>query len=84
MRLLYSVACLSTLAFFPWASANAQNTEAEPVSPVGDTQNAQPKVPATMTGEWGGLRTGLRDAGIDLTAGYTLEAATNVSGGQRK
>ncbi|MDB5714787.1 MAG: porin [Sphingomonadales bacterium] len=84
MRLLYSVACLSALAILPFASANAQNTEAEPVSPVGDTQNAQPKTPATMTGEWGGLRTDLRDAGIDVTGGYTIEAATNVSGGQRK
>jgi porin len=41
-------------------------------------------VPATLTGEWGGLRTDLRDDGIDVTGGYTSEAATNVSGGTSK
>lgn len=44
----------------------------------------QPKPPATLTGEWGGLRTRIRDAGVDLTAGYTSEFAANIAGGTRK
>lgn len=40
--------------------------------------------PETLTGEWGGLRTSLRDDGIDLTASYVSETAANVSGGARK
>lgn len=40
--------------------------------------------PATLTGEWGGLRTRLRDAGADVTIGYTSELATNASGGTSK
>jgi porin len=40
--------------------------------------------PETLTGEWGGLRTWLRNAGIDLTAGYRSEVAGNVSGGARR
>lgn len=39
--------------------------------------------PETLTGEWGGLRTELRDAGVDLTAAYVSEFAANVSGGDR-
>lgn len=42
------------------------------------------KAPATLTGEWGGLRKDLRDDGLDITGGYTSEAATNLSGGTRK
>ncbi|WP_260928458.1 carbohydrate porin [Novosphingobium sp. 9] len=38
----------------------------------------------TLTGDWGGLRSDLRDKGIDLSIGYTGELATNVSGGSRK
>lgn len=41
-------------------------------------------IPGTLTGEWGGLRTRLRDDGIDLKAGYVSESAWNVSGGQRE
>jgi porin len=40
--------------------------------------------PATLTGEWGGLRTRLRDAGADVTIGYTSEIAANASGGTSK
>ena len=35
----------------------------------------------TMTGNWGGARTSLRDAGIDLRAHFTTESAGNPSGG---
>lgn len=34
-----------------------------------------------MTGNWGGVRSSLRDAGIDLRAHFTTESAGNSSGG---
>ena len=38
---------------------------------------------ATVTGDWSGARSRLSDAGLDLSLGYTSEAATNVQGGAR-
>jgi porin len=38
-------------------------------------------VPYTLTGEWFGARTWLRDAGINLTGNYVSELATNLAGG---
>lgn len=38
---------------------------------------------AGLTGDWGGLRTQWHDAGLDLSLGYTSEAATNLQGGTR-
>jgi porin len=35
----------------------------------------------TMTGNWGGARSSLQDAGIDLRAHFTTESAGNSSGG---
>jgi porin len=35
----------------------------------------------TMTGNWGGERTSLQDAGINLRAHFTTETAANPSGG---
>lgn len=43
-----------------------------------------PAGPATLTGDWGGLRSDLRDKGVDISIGYTGELATNVSGGTQK
>ena len=40
--------------------------------------------PATMTGEWGGLRTRLREDGIDISASYGSQTAWNISGGKRE
>jgi porin len=69
------------------SAAHAQATDDKPVSPdvSGNiTAGTQTPPPATLTGEWGGLRTRLRDGGIDLTLGYTSEAAYNASGGDRQ
>ena len=38
----------------------------------------------TMTGEWGGARTYLRNKGVELGASWTNETAGNVSGGDRR
>lgn len=64
----------------------AQEAEAQPQptpsTPVADPQHA-PQAPKTLTGDWGGLRTRLKDGGLDLTAGYVSEFGANVSGGQK-
>lgn len=61
---------LGLLAMPALASANTDDPPAPP--------------PATLTGEWGGARTDLRDKGIDLVASVTSEVASNVTGGDRK
>ena len=67
------------------AQTTSNQTNATPATKAADSQSQQQaKSPSTLTGEWGGLRTELRDEGIDLTAGYTSEFATNISGGTRK
>lgn len=38
---------------------------------------------STLTGDWGGVRTGLGDRGVVITSTATLDLATVVSGGQR-
>jgi porin len=82
-RLLSSIAGAS-LALSLAVPAFAQRADQVPATTTegADTQQA-PTTPATLTGEWGGLRTKLRDDGIDLTAGYTSEFAANVQGGER-
>jgi porin len=37
----------------------------------------------TLTGDWGGVRTDLRDRGVDFQFGYTTEIASNVRGGTK-
>ena len=61
------------------ATANPADTQQAPTPAA--TTAASP--PATLTGEWGGLRTSLRNDGVDLTASYGSETAANVSGGDR-
>jgi porin len=39
---------------------------------------------ATLTGDWGGTRTHLTDAGIDLTGDYNSEISTNPRGGAKE
>ncbi|MEE4453286.1 carbohydrate porin [Novosphingobium resinovorum] len=38
----------------------------------------------TLTGDWGGLRTTLKDAGISIRADYVSETFSAVDGGQRR
>jgi porin len=40
--------------------------------------------PSTLTGDWGGSRTILRNEGIYIKSGFRDEAVTNVLGGQRE
>jgi len=91
MRTLLKFATLTaTLLPAPLLAQTTSNQpDATPATKAADTQSQQQTQqqggpPATLTGEWGGLRTRLRDEGIDLTLGYTGEFAANVSGGQHK
>ncbi|HEV2418431.1 MAG TPA: hypothetical protein VGX94_11540 [Terriglobia bacterium] len=61
---------VAAAAFFP-SSAMAQQT----------TGGSRWFDEDTMTGDWGGERTSLRNAGIDLRAHFTTESAGNPSGG---
>lgn len=38
----------------------------------------------TLTGDWGGARTGWEDAGVTFNAGYAAEVAGNLSGGDKR
>jgi porin len=65
------------------ASAQVSQTAPQPTpAKTGDTQQ-QLEQPEGLTGDWGGLRTRLRDRGIDISLGIISEVAANVSGGAR-
>ena len=73
------LACAATPAV-----AQKADTTPEPSAPTESAETQQaPKAPATLTGEWGGVRTDLRDAGVDVAIGYTSEFGANVSGGAK-
>ena len=76
----------ATLAWSQPVFAQAADAPLQTVDGAGDSQTIQTKsptafVPPTFTGEWGGIRTRLRDGGVDLTANYGSETAWNPSGG---
>ena len=75
----YDLLAFNLLAFNPAPPAQA--------TPGGDAA-AAPAQPATnwfdwktMTGDWGGLRTQLKDEGIDINGHYVSEVAGNPVGG---
>ncbi|MDO6414184.1 carbohydrate porin [Sphingomonas sp. BIUV-7] len=83
-----AILVLSASLLIGWSgTALAQSRDvvpdANPDSLAADTQE-HASAPPTLTGEWGGLRTRIRDAGVDLNASYVSELATNISGGARK
>jgi len=82
--------CLMALASFAlWlpqcgaarADEPSQSTSRAAGNP-GDTSGKPPE--EHLLGDWGGERTALHDAGLDLTVKYTGETAAIVSGGARK
>src|SRR5258706_5937890 len=64
-------------------AASAQTTASVSKAGIGsekvDSQAAPP--PTGLTGDWGGMRTRLHDAGIDAAASYVSETAYNHEGG---
>lgn len=76
------------------AQAQSAPTQSAPVSAVSPSSNAPPTVSLgqslenwltqpTMTGDWGGLRTALRQEGFNIRAAYIGEYAYSFSGGKR-
>jgi porin len=63
-------------------AADDRNYLDDDSSSTQQSQDALPP-PSSLTGEWGGLRTRLRDDGVDLGGNYKAEPATNVEGGPR-
>lgn len=88
MRALLLWSCFAFTAVTAAAPEAKAEPENERVLVAGDQDEPQVPAtvtpPATMTGEWGGLRTRLRDDGIDISAGYGSQTAWNISGGQRE
>lgn len=79
VRRLAFLGCLSLLALPITAHAESSRRKAGSIRWQQGSDAAD-----TLTGEWGGLRTNLRDDGIDVTVAYVSETAANVSGGERK
>jgi porin len=78
MRAIACVWLLNTCAAPAFAG---EATEAAPIVSTDTASAPADTPPSTLTGEWGGLRTRLRNDGVDLFAGYTSEAASNLTGG---
>ena len=70
------------LSLSPSALAQSEPARSMERDPVGHQQGSDAS--ESLTGEWGGLRTRLRDDGVELTAGYVSETAWNAHGGQRE
>lgn len=71
--------CLLALSLVAAGPARAAPTDTSPAADPAEDRTPSP----TLTGDWGGLRTKLSDAGINITSGYTNELSANVSGGTR-
>jgi porin len=72
--------CLSVLGQEPGGAGIASSTQqALPKIP-----EPQPAAPEHLLGDWGGVRTYLRNLGINLDVDYTTESAGNPSGGLRQ
>ena len=91
MRAYLPVLAGATALFIGSAPAYAQRPFAEP-----EDEQQQPEAPptaqeptdfwhrATLTGDWGGLRTTLEAQGIEISAAYTGEVFANVQGGIKR
>ena len=71
--LAIAVVCWSPTLVF------AQNAPSQSPGALAPAQ-AAPPAPTTLTGDWGGARSKLRDEGIDITGGFKGELLGNVSG----
>lgn len=94
--LVLAGSCL--MAATPFASARADEAEAQPAAAGASVPKATTTTQAasvarpphaphprdTLTGDWGGLRTDLKDAGIAVRADYVSETFSAVDGGQRR
>jgi porin len=77
VAIAFAVVCWSPVSVF----AQTRPVPSQSPSATAPSQ-ASPPAPAaaTLTGEWGGLRSQLRDEGVDITGGFKGEVAGNVRG----
>ena len=78
VTLVIGAILLSTAASAQTTATVAKGIGTEKV----DSQTAPP--PTGLTGDWGGMRTQLHDAGIDAAASYVSETGGNFEGGLRQ
>src|SRR3954470_21714708 len=77
------VALICVAAVCPRVAA-AQLVEPPPLyQPTGDSSADVWARPA-LTGDWGGLRTSIQNAGVTLRGHFTTESAANPSGGRKQ
>ena len=81
LRLLHAAACVAGLVFA--TSAGAQDVSPSQAAKPPSTPESKPQAApqTTLTGDWGGLRTKLKDMGVDITSSYKEEAMGDVYGG---
>lgn len=79
------LASTTALAQIDTSGNDGKNSGAQPgtVLDSGSQQQA-PQAPEALLGNWGGIKSGLKDAGITVVLGYKGEFTANVSGGARK
>jgi porin len=56
------------------------NTSGSATNSASMPQSQKPQTPSEMTGDWGGLRTQLRDEGVDISSSFKNEAGAAVVG----
>jgi porin len=83
-----SASALPAIIITVCAGVAPAHATTDPDSTVDDsaaTQQGQDSEapPSTLTGEWGGLRTALRNEGVDFGGYYKAEPATNIEGDSR-
>jgi porin len=72
-------------AILPWTAVSAQTaTDAKTGANIEKVDSQASPPPSGLTGDWGGLRTRLHDAGVDAAASYVSETAANQEGGSRR
>ena len=76
---LGAVCSICALASAGGLNAAAQEVDTSKAAKPASTQ-PQPPPQDTLTGDWGGIRTNLRNMGIDITGGYKGEFLGNISG----
>jgi porin len=65
------------------AQADASQASGLAYSPPTQQNQVLETPPATLTGDWGGLRTRLYDAGVDLSGNFKGELASDPQGGTK-
>ncbi len=78
------------ICFFAFTISLANSLSQAGANPIQILEAQDPAAPSSWaeadgaTGEWGGLRPGLQDRGVEIFAGYTVEVWGNTTGGEKR